>query len=308
MGRFGSQSRRPIQQQVKRKPRQHDEIPVKRVVGDVAETARGGMSREHQRRKDQGVHEVGNQMGGVQAKHDPDSRTIRVQIPPRVQVGELEASDDQQSNSDDRHHDQPYPDAGKVQAMCNSVGDFVGNDACEEYSGRKCSRPQIWWSGVDRPFLIGRLQVQIRANRYRKSHSLEGDESHRAPPGNARRTEFISRQLGDVAHDLLFHSSSSLSPLGQNQPINATATGGVPQTTAHGVKIDPIKKMHTVTAVISGQILGSGEELRVCGSASATVPSSTSRFSTLKPATTASWSGSAHSGSRWLTTGMREKL
>src|SRR5215218_4375116 len=118
-----------------------------------------------------------------------------------------------------------------------------------------------------------------------------------------------SRAMKAIApHNGLLDSRSSLLSLGQNQPIKAIAMGGVPQTTAHGVKIEPTKKIVVAIAVSSGQILGSGDASRVCGSASATELSSTSRRSTLKPATTGRLPPSAHNGSRWLTTGIREKL
>jgi hypothetical protein len=39
--------------------------------------------------------------------------------------------------------------------------------------------------------------------------------------------------------------------------------GGVPQTTAHGVKIDPMKKIVAAMAARRGQIVGSAEASRV---------------------------------------------
>src|SRR3954470_3248326 len=162
--------------------------------------------------------------------------------------------------------------------------------------------------GVERPCRVYGIQIEIGCNRDRKPHSFQGDEGHCAPPGAALRAETASRQFIDAADDGLLHSSSSLLPVGQNQPISATAIGGVPQTTAHGVKIEPIKNIVVAIAVSSGQMLGSGDASRVCGSAPATELSSTSRRSTLRPATTRRLPASAHSGSRCVTTGIREKL
>src|SRR4051812_45411125 len=162
--------------------------------------------------------------------------------------------------------------------------------------------------GVQRPCRVYGVQIEIGCDRDRKPHSFQGDEGHCAPPGAALRAETARRKFIDAADDGLPHSSSSLLPVGQNQPISATAIGGVPQTTDQGVKIEPMKKMVVAIAVSSGQMLGSGEASRVCGSASASELNSTSRRSMLRPAATGSSPPLAHSGSRWLTTGTREKL
>ena len=42
--------------------------------------------------------------------------------------------------------------------------------------------------------------------------------------------------------------------MGQNQPINATATGIDPHTTAHGEKIDQINMIEVAIAVQKGQM------------------------------------------------------
>src|SRR4051812_1994485 len=152
--------------------------------------------------------------------------------------------------------------------------------------------------GVQRPCRVYGVQIEIGCDRDRKPHSFQGDEGHCAPPGAALRAETARRKFIDAANDGLLHSSSSLLPVGQNQPISATAIGGVPQTTAQGVKIEPTRKTVVAIAVSSGQILGSGDASRVCGSASATELSKTSRRSTLRPATTGRFPPFAHSGSR----------
>ena len=48
---------------------------------------------------------------------------------------------------------------------------------------------------------------------------------------------------------MLPHRTSSTEPLGQNQPINATATSAPPQMTAVGVKIEPTKDGLTIIGV-----------------------------------------------------------
>jgi hypothetical protein len=60
------------------------------------------------------------------------------------------------------------------------------------------------------------------------------------------------------------------------------------QTTAHGVKIDPTKRMVVAIAPTSGQIAGTGTGSRTSGSASMTVVSSCSLSSTRSPVTTGS--------------------
>src|SRR5215210_680807 len=57
-------------------------------------------------------------------------------------------------------------------------------------------------------------------------------------------------------------SSGGRSPaclfVGQNQPISVTATGIEPQTTAHGVKIEPMKSAVVASAANRGQMVGDG--------------------------------------------------
>src|SRR3954467_3709068 len=159
-----------------------------------------------------------------------------------------------------------------------------------------------------RPRCIHRVEIEIGRYRNGKSHSFQRDKGHRTPPRPALRAEAVGRQFTDIADDGLLHSSSSLLPVGQNQPINAMAIGGVPQTTAQGVKIEPTKNTVVAIAVSRGQMLGCGDASRVWGSASAIELSSTSRRSTLRPATTGRVPLSTHSGSRWVTIGIRAKL
>ena len=60
--------------------------------------------------------------------------------------------------------------------------------------------------------------------------------------------------------------------LGQNQPISAMATGIAPQTTAHGVKIEPMNSTVVASAATNGQIVGLRRAARaMSGSASSTV-------------------------------------
>src|SRR3954453_10451720 len=95
---------------------------------------------------------------------------------------------------------------------------------------------------------------------------------------------------------------------GQNQPIRAAGTGSGPQTTAHGVKIDPRKVPPTAIAARRGQMLGTGELSRSSGLASANVPVISWRASTSNPVTTGKLSRLSQSGSRCVTKGMRLKL
>jgi hypothetical protein len=49
---------------------------------------------------------------------------------------------------------------------------------------------------------------------------------------------------------------------GQNHPINATAMGIDPHTTAHGVKIEPTNITVVAIAASNGQIVGVGNAIR----------------------------------------------
>src|SRR5204862_3113698 len=100
-----------------------------------------------------------------------------------------------------------------------------------------------------------------------------------------------------------FHDSSSLLPLGQNQPVSATAIGIVPQTIAQGVKMEPSKVTLVTTAAIRGHIECGIEDSIICGSASTRLVIKSSRLSALSPVATAK-SVVCHRGSRSVTTGI----
>src|SRR3954469_223514 len=221
---------------------------------------------------------------------------------------ELEAAKYQQGDADQGHHDETDPHLRDILAVRGAVGELVGNDAQHINHGLDRPRPEIRRGGSDRPARVNCVEIKVRADCNGKAHAFEGHETHGAPPRATARAVAVSRQVRDVVDDGLSHSSSSLLPLGQNQPIKVTAIGGVPQSTAQGVKIEPMKNTVVAIAVSSGQMLGSGEASRIWGSASASEVSKTSRRSALRPATTGRLSLSAHSGSRCLTTGMRSKF
>jgi len=63
---------------------------------------------------------------------------------------------------------------------------------------------------------------------------------------------------------------------GQNHAVRAIAIGMLPQTTAHGVKTEPMKSPVTATALTKGQIVGSGKFTRRSG-LSTTVGNSTAQ-------------------------------
>jgi hypothetical protein len=46
--------------------------------------------------------------------------------------------------------------------------------------------------------------------------------------------------------------------LGQNHAVNAMATGMLPHTIAHGLKIDAMKSTVVAIALMKGQMLGLG--------------------------------------------------
>ena len=89
--------------------------------------------------------------------------------------------------------------------------------------------------------------------------------------------------------------------MGQNQKISAIATGIEPQTTAQGVKIDPMNSTVVNRAETSGQMVGAGEGSRMSGSASITVVRSVSRSSTFRPLATGREPWASHNG-EWLET------
>src|SRR3954452_13919290 len=221
---------------------------------------------------------------------------------------ELEAAQHQQGNADQGHHDESGPHLREILPVCGAVGDLVRDDAQQIDHDFGCAWPEIGRRGADRPSWVDGVEIEIGTDGNGKAHTFQRHEAHRAPPRSAARAVAVSRLFSDIADDGLSHSSSSLLPLGQNQPIKVTAIGGVPQSTAQGVKIEPMKNTVVAMAVSRGQMLGSGEASRIWGSASASEVSRTSGRSALRNATTDRLSLSAHSGSRCLTTGMRSKF
>ena len=68
-------------------------------------------------------------------------------------------------------------------------------------------------------------------------------EAERAPPHRAARAEGVGRQGRDVRDErCCLTPRPPVVPFGQNQPTSATATGIAPQTTAQGVKIEPMNR------------------------------------------------------------------
>src|SRR3954462_6264043 len=221
---------------------------------------------------------------------------------------ELEAAQHQEGDADQGHHDETDPRLREILPVRGPVGDLVRDDAQQIDHDFGCAWPEIGRRGANRPAWVDGVEIELGTDGNGKAHALQRHEAHGAPPRSAARAIAVSRQFSDIADDSLSHSSSSLLPLGQNQPTNVTAIGGVPQSTAQGVKIEPMKNTVVAIAVSSGHMLGSGEASRIWGSASASEVSRTSRRSALRPATTGRLSLSAHSGSRCLTTGMRSKF
>src|SRR5581483_7218207 len=121
------------------------------------------------------------------------------------------------------------------------------------------------------------IEIEERAGGQRKAGPLERDVAEGAPPRGGAGAEAVGRQVAEIGDRLLFHSSSSGVPFGQNQKISAMATGMLPQITAQPVKIEATKATPTKNAVASGQIDGFGEASRTSGFASATVEMMSSR-------------------------------
>src|SRR6478735_10184207 len=71
--------------------------------------------------------------------------------------------------------------------------------------------------------------------------------------------------------------------LGQNQAVNAIATGMAPQIAPHWLKIDQMNATVSASAPNSGQIEGSGMAHRLEGRASTGVVRSASRLSLRMP-------------------------
>src|SRR4051812_3203889 len=101
----------------------------------------------------------------------------------------------------------------------------------------------------------------------------------------------MQRQPREIGYDPLLHDSSSGVPFGQNHMIKATATGNEPQTTAHGVKIEPINITEVAMAVQNGQIEFRGEASRASGFAVARLETINSRRSVRRPLATDSKCG-----------------
>ena len=114
-----------------------------------------------------------------------------------------------------------------------------------------------------RPLVNLQAQVEVDDDPHHEHRAFDDHEPDRSPPDQASGTERVVRQLGNIDGGARRHASlragCSDSPsrshwverselFGQNQPINVTVSGSTATGSAHGVKIDPMKKADVTTA------------------------------------------------------------
>ena len=176
-------------------------------------------------------------------------------------------------------------------------------------------------------------QVEVADDREREHRALDRDQAQRAPPHQAAVAEAEGRQVAHVervrtsrrrrrrsrfecahAHGWLLQRercAAVSARCGQNQTVSAIATGTAPQTTAHGVKIEPMNSTVVATRRQERPDRRAREQHRGGRAARrARVVTSTSRRSVGEAARRASARRPArsHSGSRPCTTGMRVEV
>ena len=95
------QPRKPIEQEEDRQPGHHDEVPIHRVVIDVAEAAfHVAVLGEHQCGQHESVDRIRPDMKRVKTKQQPDNRTIGIRVPGDVERTEFEYADDQRQEAE----------------------------------------------------------------------------------------------------------------------------------------------------------------------------------------------------------------
>src|SRR5689334_24200600 len=133
---------------------------------------------------------------------------------------------------------------------------MIGPEGNHKHDGEHARPKKVRRGHTKRPLRIEYREIEISTCGKGKSGALERDKGGRAPGRRHAGAKAVGRQFRHVLNGALVHCSSSGAPFGQNQPVRAMPSGGAPQTTAHGVKIEAIKMAPVTSAASKGQIDG----------------------------------------------------